>query len=113
MTLSTRLTIAMVALVLATAAAVGLVAVRGSGVAAGIVCVLVAVAVLISRRLTRPLAQVTSDVVALAKDAPIAHTSAGDDVGVLARAVECIATDVQMKDAALAQYAERERLYAA
>ena len=80
------------------------IAVLDSTLQAGIAAVLVAItlAALLTRSLTRPLVQMTTAVEAFARDKPMAvPTNASGEIGVLARAFNHMAREVQDKTAAL------------
>jgi PAS domain S-box-containing protein len=133
MSLSTRLTVAMVALVLLTVAAVGLLtpaAVQRSSLIAAAIAIACAIVLagLLGRLLTRPLTAMTRAVEGLAQNRPIAvPVGASGEIGVLARAFARMIDEVREKTSALrqetadrqrsetaqAQQAERERLYSA
>jgi PAS domain S-box-containing protein len=113
MTLSTRMTIAMVALVLVTAAALSVldtliawsVAVLGAAL----------LGALFARSLAQPLEQMTAAVQAFGRDEwLIVPADAGGEIGVLARAFEHMARQVRGKTAALrCEVEQRERVAAA
>jgi PAS domain S-box-containing protein len=137
MKLSSRLTLAMVGLVVATAVAIGCIPYRhpetavltgetvsdrlftaasnvvGSPIAlAGLAAVLVAtlVAFMVARSLTRPLAQMTAAIEAFAHGrAMTVPTKASGEIGVLARAFARMTSEVQEKTAALEREIERHR----
>ncbi len=117
--LSTRLTLAMVLMVVATALAVELVNYRGIELAVllagtGAVICAVLLAVLISRSLTRPLRQMTAAVQAFGRNEPMhLPTDAVGEIGVLVQAFEHLVAAIKSRSLALAGYAERETLYAA
>jgi PAS domain S-box-containing protein len=135
MRLSTRLTLAMVALVLVTATAIGLLtyrniaalalpraldlaaatAVRDSSLLGGLAAVLgaLALAVLLARSLTRPLVQITKAVEGFGHDEPIiVPTRTSGEIGVLVTAFTRMAAEVREKTAALTrEIQERRRIF--
>jgi PAS domain S-box-containing protein len=129
MKLSTRLTIAMVALALVTATAVGLLtyrmayaqlmstatSVRDTALLGGLAVVIgaIALAVIISRSLTRPLVQMTRAVAGFARNEPIAlPTSGGREIAMLAGAFTRMATEARERAVALdREIEERRRIF--
>ena len=119
MRLSTRLTVAMVALVALTATAVELLTYGNvetqSRLLAGLVAVLFAaiLAVIIARSLTKSLVQMTAAVEGFARDEKLtAPIHASGEIGVLARAFERMRADMREKtDALIKEIKGRHRLF--
>ena len=117
--LSTRLTLAMVLIVMVTALAVGFVNYRGIDLAellAGLGAVVGAVilAIMIARSLTRPLRQMTAAVQAFGRNEPMQlPANAAGEIGVLVQAFEQLVGEIKSRSIALAGYAKSETLYAA
>jgi PAS domain S-box-containing protein len=113
MSLFLRLVIAMVALVVFTAAAVGL-SVHQSSVIAGSLAALVAalLAIFLARSLTRPLVEMARAVEGLSGAEPVRLGARTSEIGVLARALTGMSREVQDKAAALRQEAaQRQRIF--
>jgi len=89
--------------------------IRDATLLAGLVAVVLAIAfaAVITRSLTKPIAQMTNAVEAFGRGAPmLMPTHATGEIGVLAKAFQRMATDVREKTAALArETGERRRLF--
>ncbi len=117
--LSSRLTLAMMVMVIVTALVVEFINYRGFaipsllvGLAAAAGAVIMAIA--IARSLTRPLRQMTAAVQAFGRNEPMQlPANAAGEIGVLVQAFEQLVADIKSRSVALAGYAKRESLYAA
>jgi PAS domain S-box-containing protein len=113
MKLSSRLTLVMVGLVVATAVAVGGMTYRDlETTVLGLLAILIAtvLAVILARSLARPVVQMTAAVEAFAQGRPMTvPTRAGGEIGSLARAFARMAAEVQEKTAALESEVKRHR----
>ena len=111
MKLSTRLALAMLALVLFTATTVIAFGYRSSLAA---VLAAIVLAFVLARSLSRPLAQMTAAVEAFGRRAPMpVPVSAGGEIGVLAQAFQRMADELTNSCATIQGYDERERFYVA